>query len=112
MEVVVKEFVIYRGEGDNEKEIILTILGDAEPYVPAYLSGHPDSWEPASGGSGYIEAIYLDGKPWCGKLTHKEEAEAEEAIYNQCIEKLRSIDEAAAEAKFERMNEYYDGLNY
>ena len=31
----------------------------AEPYVPARLSGHPDSWTPAEGGEIDIEEVFV-----------------------------------------------------
>lgn len=75
------EFYVYRGEGDDEEEIELTIVGDVEPYVPANLSGHPDTWSPPEGGSACVEGILLNGEPWSGKLTDKETKEAETMLY-------------------------------
>ena len=72
------EFFVYRGE----EEIALTIWGDVEPYVPANLSGHPDDWTPPEGGYSCVEAIFLNGRLWDGKLTAEERKDAEEVLYN------------------------------
>lgn len=74
------------GEWDYT-EYELTIRGDVEPYVPAKLSGHPDTWEPPEGGGRCIEGIFIevDGveKRWTGTLTKKETEEVEEALFEQ-----------------------------
>jgi hypothetical protein len=103
------EFYINRGEGDDEEEIELEIRGWAEPYVPAKLSGHPDTWEPPEGGGSGVEGIFLNGEPWKGKLTKKEEQEAESALAEKFLEDMRDAAEYAAECKAEAMmDDYYD----
>lgn len=80
MEIEIK-FFVYRGVGDDEEEIELTIIGDAEPYVSANLRGHPDNWTPPEGGHVCVEAVLLGGKPWDCKLTDKETKDAEAMLY-------------------------------
>ncbi len=61
----------YVEEGDEEVEYI--IEGDVEPYTPARLHGHPDSWAPAEGGCVVdIEVWRGDGK---GKKVEKVDAD-------------------------------------
>lgn len=74
------EFVIYRGDEDEE-EIELTIQGYVEPYVPPNLWGHPDNWTPPEGGGAYVEQVFHNGKLWDGELTQKELEAAEIELY-------------------------------
>lgn len=92
---------IYVYRNNDEDEIELTIVGDVEPYVPAKLSGHPDSWCPSEGGDVCVEAVLLDGKPWQGKLTAEETSEAERALEDAFKDHVDDQAEAAAEARAE-----------
>jgi len=109
MAKVYLEYTIYRGE-DEEEEIELEIHGYCTPYIPAKLSGHPDTWAPPEGGDSEIEEILLDGEPWDGHLTKSEERDIEEAL----IEKLQQDEEdaemdAAADKYDSMMDDYMDG---
>ncbi len=95
------EFCVER----EDDEIELTILGYAEPYVPANYRGHPDNWTPPEGGGSGVEDILLDGKPWSGTLTIEEEQRASEEIYHRFIDEQEAAYESAMEAKAEAMRE-------
>jgi hypothetical protein len=81
------EFYISR---DGE-DIDLIIRGDVEGYVPAKLSGHPDTWEPAEGPYSEVTEILLEGKPWDGKLSAEEKARAEDVLYQVFIDEQREL---------------------
>ena len=56
-----------------------------ESYLPAKLSGHPDSWYPGEGGCGEWEILDRKGKPapWLEKkLTDKERVRIDEEVFN------------------------------
>lgn len=108
MSEVCIEFVIYRGD-DEEEEIVLEVRGNAEPYVPANFSGHPDNWSPPEGGCSDVEGVFLNGQLWGGTLTKKENELAQEMLTNQLIANIESAAEDAAEARAEAMmDDYYD----
>jgi len=108
---VICTFVIERGDD----EIELYICGDAEPYTPARFSGHPDNWSPPEGGAACVEGIFLDEERkerWEGKLTKKEEEDAEQLLMDEFVESWRNAAEDAAEAKAEAMRDDYDCDRY
>jgi len=103
--------VVQRDDDDVE----LYIFGEAEPYCAGNRRGHPDNWTPDEGGAVCVEGIFLDEdakERWEGKLTNKEEAEAEEALMHQLEEELRDRAETAAEAKAEAMLDDWDYNDY
>ncbi|MDP2696098.1 MAG: hypothetical protein Q8O87_02485 [bacterium] len=102
MSEVSMEFVIYR----DDDEIVLNIRGDVTPYISARLSGHPDSWEPESGGDSYIEEISINGKAWGGKLTKEENDDAERTLYDKYISNIEDAAEDAAINRYEAMIDY------
>ena len=104
--MITTQFIIQR----DGKDLELWILGEAEPYSPQNLRGHPDHWTPGEGGSACVEAIFLDEDatiPWDGKLTSKEESEAEDKLLNQLEDNARDAAEYAAELKAEAMRDDY-----
>lgn len=70
------EFSVERGE----EEVMLTIRGNVSKYIPAKTWGPPENCYPAEGGEAEVEEILLNGKPWDGELTGKEQEKAEEAL--------------------------------
>lgn len=102
------EFIVYRGESDDEEEIVLEIRGSAEPYVPANRRGHIDTWSPPEGGGSDVEGVFLNGQLWAGTLTKKEEKDVQEMLANQFIDNMEAAAEDAAEAKAEDMMDDYD----
>ena len=105
------EFIINRGEGDDEQEIVLEISGWAEAYVAANLSGHPDTWTPPEGGGSGVEAILLDGELWKGSLTKEEEKQVEEKLAEQFLDDIRDAGDYAAECRAEAGADNYDNCD-
>jgi len=58
-------------------------VDEVEPYEPAYRGGHPDSWEPESGGQIWFTVLDRAGypAPWLqAKLTNDDTARIEGEI--------------------------------
>ena len=70
----------------DEEEIELEISGTIEPYTPAKMSGHPDTWYPEEGGEVEITGILFNGVPWTGELTEDEVNKAKEALQEESQE--------------------------
>ena len=98
------EFPVERDDG----EIVLTINGTVEPFVPAMMRGNPDGWEPPSGGSIEIEEILLGEEEWTGELTEKERDAAEQALIDAYGEEEQGKYEAAAESRADAREERWD----
>lgn len=86
MEIKTEFYVIRDGE-----EIELIIYGDVEGYVPAKLSGHPDTWEPAEGPYSEVTEVFLDGKRWAGQLTVEEKSKAEDVLYQAFLDEQKEL---------------------
>jgi hypothetical protein len=57
-----------------------------EPYVPAKLYGHPDSWYPEEGGYGEWEILDRNSRPapWLEvKMTRKDIAEIDQLVFDR-----------------------------
>lgn len=70
-------------EQGNSHELTIEVSGRCEPYVPARLNGHPDTWSPAEGGDVEIEEVVCKNealKYLFKDLTPEEREEAEELI--------------------------------
>ena len=105
MQTTISFYVEREGE-----ELELTILGDVEPYTPARLSGHPDSWYPAEGGDVTIDSILLDDDLWDGELTSRESSLVEDAL---AVQALQDEEEARTEAAIEAYEESkFDCLHF
>lgn len=64
----------------DEEEIELEVSGTIEPYTPAKMSGHPDTWYPEEGGEVEITEVLFNGIPWTGTLSEEEISQAKESL--------------------------------
>lgn len=88
---ITRTIYIYNKEIDDyvEKEANITIY--ATPYVPAKLTGHPDSWYPEEGGDFDIEEIEdaETGENLMPLLSYKEVKELESKLKKDLEQEAR-----------------------
>jgi hypothetical protein len=90
-------------EGHELGELEVEVEGVVNPYVPARLSGHPDTWCPEEGGDVEITSAKVEGRDWT--LSKDEEAQARDQLAEAAADawwaRRAAYAEAAAEARWE-----------
>lgn len=76
----------------------------AEPYVPARMSGHPDSWTDAEGGDIEIERVdyETDGRAYVNGQWIK--------IANMVVDVLPILSDSDVESLYDQCHEYLNSV--